>query len=184
MLEINFNKDSIDKALPKLESGLTKYVAIQKNYHSMNVANNRDFQKQFNHFYRVRRGSEWQEKFYGILESAKEKNYSFAEILENLSAATGRLEASFSSKLLASANPERVVLDSVVLKNVGLKLPYANCLDRKGKIIELYHELEERLKHLLTTENGKYLVEAFIQKYPNHNITKIKMLDLVLWQSR
>lgn len=36
----------------------------------------------------------------------------------------------------------------------------------------------------LKTENGKYLVEQFVREYPNAKISKIKMLDFVLWQTR
>lgn len=33
-------------------------------------------------------------------------------------------------------------------------------------------------------ENGKYLVQRFRETYPDANVTEIKMLDLVLWQTR
>jgi hypothetical protein len=101
-----------------------------------------------------------------------------------LSNATGRLEASFSSKLLATANPNRAVLDSFVLKNLGLKLPYASAKNRQIRIVNVFQELEEKLIAILGSEIGKYLVKSFIVMYPQAEITETKMLDLVLWQIR
>lgn len=176
--------ESIDSALPKVEVGLNKYLAIQHSYKNIVVSEDRVFQRKFNHFYRVRRGVEWQEPFYRLLEDAKNKDYSFSEVLDILSDSTGRLEASFSSKLLATANPNKVVLDSIVLKNLGLKLPYASSNNRKTLVVGVFNELDERLNKLLNTDSGRYLVDSFNAMYPQANITDIKKLDLVLWQMR
>lgn len=176
--------ESIDLALPKIEIGLNKYLAIQNGYRNTAVATDREFQKRFNHFYRVRRGVDWQMPFYELLEEAKNNDYSFSDILDILSSRTGRLEASFSSKLLATSNPDKAVLDSIVLKNLGLKLPYASAKNRKELIVSVFNELDESLNNLLDTKAGKYLVSSFDHMYPHSDITNIKKLDLVLWQTR
>lgn len=176
--------ESIDLALPKIEIGLNKYLAIQNDYRNTVVATDREFQKRFNHFYRVRRGVYWQRPFYELLEDAKNNDYSFSEVLEKLSNSTGRLEASFSSKLLATSNTDKAVLDSVVLKNLGLKLPYASATNRKERIISVFNALDESLNNLLDTQAGEYLVNSFDQMYPYADVTNIKKLDLVLWQTR
>lgn len=36
----------------------------------------------------------------------------------------------------------------------------------------------------LTTDTGRYLVTRFRDEYPDANVTEVKMLDLVLWQTR
>src|SRR5262245_31120093 len=41
-----------------------------------------------------------------------------------------------------------------------------------------------QLNEFLSTENGKYLVQCFRKTYPYVDVTEIKMLDLVLWQTR
>ena len=51
--------------------GLEKYVYIIKHINQVNVAENREFQKMFNGFYRVRRDEAWQEQFYGFLRLQK-----------------------------------------------------------------------------------------------------------------
>ena len=181
---MELSTESIDLALPKVDVGLKKYLAIQDSYRDTVVDTDREFQKRFNHFYRVRRGSDWQKSFYKLLEDAKNNDYAFSEILDKLSNSTGRLEASFSSKLLATSNPNKAVLDSVVLKNVGLKLPYASAKNRKERIVGVFNELDENLNKLLDTHDGKYLVDSFNTMYPYADITNIKKLDLVLWQTR
>ena len=181
---MELTKVIIDSALPLIENGLIKYLFIQNNFHKTNVFEDREFQKKFNHFYRVRRGSEWQEKFYRILEESKNCDRSFSEVLEALSHSTGRVEASFSSKLLATVKPNNVVLDSIVLKNMGLKLPYSSVKNRKEKVVDIFNNLDRKLNEIVISDAGEYLVSEFKKMYPEANITKIKMLDLVLWQTR
>ncbi len=181
---MDLSREKIDLALPKVEAGLNKYLVIQNDYKNTLVSADREFQKRFNHFYRVRRGADWQEPFYQLLEEAKSHDYVFADVLERLSRATGRLEASFSSKLLATVNPNKAVLDSIVLKNLGLKLPYSGAKNRQERIVDVFNQLDERLNMLLATSVGEYLVEAFTAMYPQAQVTDLKKLDLVLWQTR
>jgi hypothetical protein len=65
----------------------------------------------------------WQEVFYGLMARAKHQDLPFHEVLHALHDATGRHEASFASKLVATFDPSKPVIDAVVLKNVGLRLP-------------------------------------------------------------
>lgn len=181
---MELTKSQIDTALPKVKEGLAKYQTIQALYKGTNVNSDRDFQRKFNHFYRVRRGQEWQKPFYELLEKAKHQDLTFEGILEELTRLTGRLEASFSSKLLATAFPEKPVIDSVVLNNLALKLPYSGAKDRKQTIVKVFDKLENKLLEILNSEIGIYLVEKFNTMYPKSGITNIKMLDLVLWQTR
>jgi hypothetical protein len=115
---------------------------------------------------------------------AQKGSYSFKKILVKLCRATGRYEASFSSKLYATLNPTAPVIDSIILKNLRRRLPYANQGKRFERIVELHGELHKELRGYLATADGKFLVGAFDAIYPNSGITNIKKLDLVLWQAR
>ena len=75
--------------------GLEEYSYIIKHVNQVNIAENREFQKRFNGFYRGRSDEAWQEQFYGFFETAKVQNPSFDEIIEELYHKTGRIEASF-----------------------------------------------------------------------------------------
>ena len=55
-------------ALPRIAPGLAKYQRIQARLYETDLRVDRDFQRAFNGFYRVRRGADWQQVFYALLE--------------------------------------------------------------------------------------------------------------------
>lgn len=181
---MKLTEESIQKSLPKVERGLKKYCTIQSMFDQVDVREDLPFQRTFNGFYRVRRGSDWRHKFYALLESCKTNQMSFEEVLGHLRDATGYLEASFASKLVATTDTSRAVIDSWVLKNLGMSLPFAYVQRRQEKIVELYEQLNQHLYDVLDSDSGRYLVTRFEETYPRTGISKIKMLDLVLWQVR
>lgn len=181
---IELSKKQIDCALLRVQEGLNKYLAIQKNLKTTNVSTDRAFQKQFNHFYKVRRNTAWQTQYYELLQKNKNSTVTFSKILSEIHKNTGRYEASFASKLVATIDPNQPVIDEFVLKNSGLKLPYSKAKNREARIVALHGKLLTKLLEFLNKENGKYLVEEFKAKFPSAQITQIKMLDLVLWQTR
>lgn len=184
-MEITLTQKEIDAALPKIKEGLNQYTQIQaKLFENINNAKNPGFRKQFNHFYRIRRKPEWQEKYYTLFIKAGKEKLNFNQILTQLKDSTGRVEASFASKLLASLKPDLPIIDSVVLKNLKMPLPYSKDPNRIQKITEIYENLQKYFSIFLTSENGQYLIESFKKKYPDSKITKTKILDLALWQTR
>lgn len=93
--------------------GLEKYAYIINHVNQVNVAENREFQKKFNGFYRVRRDEVWQGQFYEFFEIAKVQKPSFDEIIEELYHRTGRIEASFParcSQILITVNRYGIAL--------------------------------------------------------------------------
>ena len=115
---------------------------------------------------------------------ARRERLEFPAVLDLLHQATGRYEASFTSKLLATLNPSLPVIDSVVLRNVGLRVPYSRSSDRAAGICRVHNQLSILFDGFLRTREGNYLVSEFEKKYPNVVVTDVKKLDLVLWQSR
>ncbi len=182
---INITKEQINAAIPKVKDGLDKYYNIQNNFNNINIEQDRNFQTKFNGFYKVRRNYEWRKIYYEIFESSRNfQNIDFEIILKSIYKKTNRIEASFTSKLIATINPNLPVLDKFVLENAGLTLPYQGANDRINIIINIYTELINKFYTFRKTENGKYLVSKFKEKYPNYKITETKMIDLVLWQTR
>lgn len=96
------------KALPRIKPGLAKYMSLQARLHDTNVATDRDFQRAFNGFYRVRRSAAWQQKFYALMEREKRKPRGFEAVLRELHGKLERVEASFASKLAATVDPSPV----------------------------------------------------------------------------
>jgi hypothetical protein len=181
---MDITKRQIDSALLRIDNGLNKYLLIQASLTNVDVSKDREFQKSFNHFYRIRRDLKWQLPFYKLLQEKKNKRISFKDALSDIKQKTGRLEASFASKLVATIHPDKPIIDKFVLENAGLKLPYSSAKNREARIISVYCQLQQKFKDFLITDNGKYLVKKFIEKYPKKTITHIKMADLVLWQTR
>jgi len=183
-MTVRLEKAQIDTALPRIKPGLNQYLSIQKDRYTGDIRSNRSFKRQFNHFYRVRRGVEWQSHFFPLLESKKSRQTQFSEVFDALHKATNRYEASFASKLLATINPSMPIIDSIVLRNLNLKLPAWNTKNRLARICELHSTLVVYFNEFLSTEKGKYLVQQFHAMYPDADVTGIKILDLVLWQTR
>ena len=181
---ISLNKKQIDMAIPKVKIGLEKYLWLQNEVVKRDVSTDRDFQKRFNAFYRVRRNKDWQKDFYKLLELNKKTKISLEEVLARLHKKVGRIEASFASKLVATINPDKPVIDKIVFNNLGLKLPTASTRDRNTIIIKQYDHLAKEFSDFLQTDNGKYLIQQFANNYPQSKLSEVKMLDLILWQTR
>ncbi len=182
---IQLDEAAIERAIPRIAAGLEKYSWLQAALPTRDVARDREFQTAFNAFYRVRRGIAWQSAFYRLLQRSKSDPPSFASVLRALLAEAGRVEASFASKLVASVDPEMPVIDAFVLKNLDLRLQRTGPVERRlARIVELHDCIRQTYSGYLESERGRYLVASFEASYPGRHITRTKMLDLVLWQTR
>ncbi|MGH2399691.1 MAG: hypothetical protein ACRDF6_07580, partial [bacterium] len=92
-MAIELTRSQIEEALPRIAPGLERYVWLQEHRDANDLRNDPAYRKRFNHFYRVRRGTGWQDKFYDLLERKKHQTVSFAQILHALHQATDRYEA-------------------------------------------------------------------------------------------
>lgn len=169
----------------KLAAGLAKYCRIQEMFNQVDVSKSREFQKVFNGYYRIRRNAEWQSHFYELLQRSKYDNLQFADVLHILHQKTGNVEASFSSKLIATRHPDRPVIDRFVFENLGLKLPSSKNPDRMGKIARLYDELIHKYEQLLQDPAHFNSVKELRRRHPQAEfISDVKALDLIFWQTR
>lgn len=188
MLTVSLTNQQIDSGLEKIKKGLFQYLAIQKHFNELTgrpLKDDKYFRTKFNGFYRIRqKPAAWYDAFYVLLDESRSQSINFSTILRSLHKATDRYEASFASKLLATLNPQMPVIDSVVLKNLNTKLPYPSDPNRLDSICSLHDELNRCYTEYLQSEQGRYLVSQFQKVYPNADITEVKMVDLILWQSR
>lgn len=171
----------------KIGVGLEKYQWIMGKFNDIDVSKNREFRKKFNHFYRIRqRESEFYDVFYQKLEDSKKECPAFGELIDYFYDQFKRMEASFSSKLIATVNPNLPVWDNEVLRNLGLKKPYNyEKVDvRLKKIKRLYEVIRNWYVDYLETDEAKNKLAMFDNHFPNSNITDTKKIDLILWQTR
>ena len=174
----------IQTALDRLNTGLDRYLWLQNRVRACDVSTNEEFQRCFSGFYRVRRNSQWRSVYYGLLESSKVKGIDFPEALKEINRRTHRVEASFASKLVATLDPSKPVIDKFVLEYFELHLPRWGLSDREAKTIDLYHDLCDKYSAFIQNPTGKMIQELFDGRYPNSEISELKKIDLVLWQIR
>lgn len=77
------------------------------------------------------------------------------------------------------------VIDAFVLENLGLRLPRPAPIEmRLARIVELHERLRGIFSDYLDSDMGRHVVVRFEESYPDYHVTRVKMLDLVLWQAR
>lgn len=169
----------------KLTKGLNKYISIMHDFESTDVFAELNFQKKFKGFYKIRRNQEFCNQYFSILQKHKKnKILSFEYVLTAL-LTNGKLEASFSSKLLATINPELPVWDKEVLRNIESELkPLSSTGDRIKDAVHKYNAMADYYKIKLQSDEGKQMIQLFDDKYPATNITNLKKIDFILWQTR
>lgn len=172
-------------ALSKLERPIEKYLWLQQTLNEPgDLRKNAEFQRRFTAFYRVRRNQEWRKYYFGLLEKERRHSDGFSHVLQKLRDKTGRIEASFASKLVATVDNNQPVIDSIVLKNVRLRLPAWNARNRFKTICGIHSSFVRCYRAFLKSEGGEFLVRSFREKYPEADVSAVKMLDFVLWQNR
>lgn len=180
--------EKISNALWKRRHKIRKYVEIMYDLKCTDghVASDKEkFQKKYKYLYGMNL-SHLSDDFYKIYFKFLEDNYNnksitFDKIIKTMSKASGRIEVSFSSKLLATINPNRAVWDRNVRDHLGIS-------DVKSidEAIESYADLETRLTedYLCLADEYRHIVEkTFITEdwYGLIDITDIKIIDLILW---
>jgi hypothetical protein len=79
MLELT-EKRILD-ALPHIKVGLQRYSWIQNNVQSCDVSKDKNFQTKYNGFYRVRRNAIWRSHYFALMQTGKNQDITFSEIL-------------------------------------------------------------------------------------------------------
>lgn len=170
-------------------ANLSAYDYLQRSLRSTNVFEDRDFQRCFNGFYRMRqRKREWYDYFYLTLENAKyDREITFKDILQRTFEKTGRVEPSFSSKMLATIRPDMAVYDSYLRDNLWIIVPkeYKRPEVRVEGFIAAYDVLQQRMLELIDDPRFHELRTRFDHCLPKYShFTDMKKLDLILWQLR
>lgn len=164
---------------------LDKYRTILNTVKTKDVSNDFGFQKTFNAFYRIRRNAEWRRCYYGLFECAKKVNLSFEEVINKLYAETGNVEASFSSKMLATIDPNKPIWDQYVLHNLGLELKGKTPQERIGNAAVVYKQIENWFDDYMKTDEAYENIAEFDRWFPNYTwLSPVKKIDYLLWSKR
>ncbi len=167
--------------------GVDKYLSIMNGLHEVNISSikGESLRKQYCNFYRMnRRSKEFKTSYFKIFENLKIENVDdFDLVIDKISETTNRIEASFSSKMVASINANKPLLDSIILKNLEIKLPKHGSSERTIKIKLIYKELEDNYQIFLKTKSAKNWLNLFDKKIGKFNISNIKKIDFIIWQT-
>ena len=196
-------KNDIEIALKGRMKGINTYLELMQNIEKLNID-----ESKYRSFYKMNRGlpDEYYEEYFTCLkeylkrEDIKQLRSNdvekiasiFEETLRRLKTKSGRIEASFSSKLLSTVNPNIAVWDSNVLSHLdNVKAPYS-IKDKEKQIqktVETYKNLINAINDLKNNEGKEYIKifdktisDAKLESnYPLSKITSTKKIDFVLW---
>ena len=106
-------------------------------------------------------------------------------IITELYHLTGNVEASFSSKMLATIDPSKPIWDQYVLQNLGLALTGKTQEEKLANAIHLYDQIEKWYKDYLTTAEAQENIEVFNRLLPEYAwVSDTKKIDCLLWSRR
>jgi hypothetical protein len=177
-------EEQVQIALSRADPGLSKYLRLQSQVQSCDVSTYEGFQRLFSGFYRVRRNSRWKLEYFKLMEASKLSGIDFPKAVQEINGRCGRIEASFASKLVATLDPSKPVIDQFVLDYFGMQLPRWGSQGRESKTVNLHYELCAKYVALIESPTGKFVRKNFDLRYPDSPLTELKKIDLVLWQIR
>jgi hypothetical protein len=180
------NIDEIKEAIERARKGIGRYLAIMELFLETDVSTDKDFQRRFNGFYRIRqRPPEWYEEYYSYMQNQKNQKPTFSNVLRHLYSTLRRYEPSFSSKLVATIDATLPVWDSVVLGHASLKSPLYTSKNKVHQAEMVYNKLEMWHRVLMKSDQGTLILQTFRDMVLEHDkISDLKKIDFVLWQSR
>ncbi len=180
-----FPEIDTDRAISVLndrKKAMQKYVWIMDTVNTVNISKSAQFQRVFVGFYRVRRNGPWRNAYFQLFEDYKSrKHVDFDTIIDDLYARCGRVEASFSSKLLATLRPSMPIWDAHVLEFFGLKHTGNTCEERLLSAKGLYTKLAH-FYALYSEKEEQPEIAAFDLAFPEFaGISPTKKLDFLIW---
>lgn len=183
---IAVQKEAILDRLRIRQCDLVRYDQTITNLRLTDVSKDIDYQRSFNGLYMVRRNQKWRTIYFALLERHKlSNNFGFRDVLSDLYNATGRIEASFASKLIATINPTKGVYDSFVRMHLGLPLRFGASHDRIDALCVDYETINRTHSAMCKDQSFAGLRQAFNEQFPEFiNFSDVKVMDLMIWQMR
>ena len=177
-----------DQIFGKIDpQNLGQYNRTQTDLRETNVATDQKYQADYTKFYVVRwRSPAWRTNYYELLQREKFNEFlTFDAVLTELFEYDGRVETSFSSKIVATVRPDMPVYDKYVRKKLNIRVPKGTPEVRLAKAKRAYQEIEHFFAAALQSDTVHDLRVVFDSRFACFkHFTATKKLDLLLWQSR
>jgi hypothetical protein len=180
------DESQVVAAINKARKGIAQYLEIMELLPHVDVGHDRSFRRKYNAFYRVRqRREEWYELYFSFLESGKANKPSFDSTIDYIFSALGKFEPSFSSKLVATLDPNQPVWDKFVLRNTNQEAPPYGTKDRVARAKVVYRNIQSWYERYLRSVEARYVIGIFDREVQDYGrVTDLKKIDFVLWQTR
>ena len=168
---------------------LADYEQTQTRLRMTNVFTDFSYQRVYKSFYVMgRRSVAWYEFYFGLLEREKRnQSLTFESVLRTTLNETGRVEPSFSSKLVATVRPELPVYDEMVRVNLAIQKPrpFKPADIRFTDALLAYEKIQAFYEVALPSNCFDALRFEFDRRFPDFtHFTDTKKLDIMLWQWR
>ena len=168
------------------------YLAIVEAVQQTGFIADKDFQKKFNAFFRIRqRSNAWYEKYYELLREQAKEERPFKCILEALYDVNGKVEVSFSSKLIAAVDPTRPIWDSNVLGKLGCIQEWNDVAkktpaERIERAVQIYNCMDKAYDKFIASEEGRACIGKFDRILPSYKdkLSNVKKVDYILWGTK
>ena len=188
----NFDVAQLLKGVEPEDLQLDRYKYIMDNVKDVDVSKDEAFQSRFNDFYALngaRPSSDWKAAYYAYFQEVK--NNPDKQTLETIirhfyedenvppynAAVNKRIELSFSSKMLATIQPDKPIWDSHVSRFLDIRQP-----EDIAEAIKNYTDLENLYKSFLNTPDADNWIAAFDSAFPEYKwISKTKKIDFIIW---
>ena len=162
-------KTVIETVLTVRRHDIEKYALTVEGIKKGDITKDRAYQRNYNGFYRVRRGADWQKVYYEIFEREKNNEPHFDKILTEIYDRTGNTEMSFTSKMVHSIDTNKPIWDQYVLANLGLELKVYNPVKR----------------NFIDTDEAHQWIQEFDKALNEYSwISDTKKIDFILWGMR
>ncbi len=145
--------------------------------------------RRFNAYYGVRRNAEWRAHFYKRFQAAKASSLTafelFPDVLAGLGADTGRVEASFASKLVSTLRPDSPIIDSVVRGWLARHISAPTFGSGQAAALAYYRWLGEVMTEASASRQAEGWGEVFAGAFPpgpgDEPVSVVKQLDFLIW---
>lgn len=124
--------------------------------------------------------------YYAIMEREKASpSTAFGDVLREMHELTGNVEASFTSKMIATLHPDKPIWDSLVLARLGLRLKGTTAKAKLENAVEVYGKIVSWYEAYLFTGDAKKNIRLFDELLPDYIwLTPVKKVDFLLWSER
>ena len=174
----------LDTAMEQLKARKTENVKYMELLDLAENIDNPEFQRKFTYFYRLRRDEEWRGKYYALMKDFQgQNNIDFGMIQLRLWQATGNIESSFSSKMLATLDPSKPIWDANVLKMLRLKAPISGTPEKRMSLaVLIYDKICRWYEGFMKTGIAAEMITRFDRELPEmKEISAVKKIDFILW---